>query len=526
METQTVMQQSEQGTPLQSLLATAVAERPNELAIRSQERSVTYAQLDRLVGQVAAGMLALEVETGDRVAWLLPNSLEAVLVTLACYRIGAVAVPLNYRYVSDDVLEICERVDSSLIVFQGDRLHLVKSLLAARPSMPAIAVGLDSFEAPKGVKTFESLLAAGEMTTAATVAETDPALILFTSGSTGHPKGVTHSHASAFLSIDTSRKVFDFTANDVVLVGKPISHAGGLQTQLFPALTVGARVILDMRPEPADAVRTIVTEGVTEYGLLASDLLDFIEYLEANPTELPTLTNCIGSGDAVPADLHHRFRDLFGWEVMEGAGMTEIAGYYAMNPRFGQRKWGSLGLPTPGTEIRVVRADGEDCDVGETGEILLRTPAPILGYWNDETATAELFRGGWLHTGDLGRLDDDGYVWFVGRKKLIIVRRGSNIAPPEVENVLDEYPLVHATVVVGLKDPRDGQVPVACVALLHEQDETTEVQLRAYASEHLAQYKNPVHYLYVDELPRTSTGKYDRHAVQEIVAERFAGVTN
>jgi len=479
-----------------------------------------YSELDLQVRQVAASLQRLGIAHGDCVAWFLPNCPEAVVTSLACYQIGAIAVPLNYRYVPEEVLDVVSRVAAKAIVFHADQTTVVDSLLDTRSALIAVSVGVAQGSAGNA-QPFASLLSSDDAQTAVAVEPGDPALILFTSGSTGHPKGVVHSHDGLFAGIDISRQVFGFTDEDVVLVGKPISHAGGLQTQLMPALMVGARVALATRPTPAEAVSTIVSESVTEYGLLASDLLDFVEYLEANPTQLPSLTNCIGSGDAVPADLHHRFRELFGWEVMEGAGTTEIGGYYAANPRFGKRKWGSLGVPA--TELKIATANGQDCPTGETGEIVLRSPSATIGYWHDEQATAELFRGEWLHTGDLGHFDDDGYVWFVGRKKLMIVRRGSNIAPAEVESIVDQHPSVHASVVVGFPDPADGQIPVACVALREQQTDSTEQSIRDFVAKHLAQYKNPVHYTFLDELPRTGTGKFDRHQLQEVVNERFGG---
>ncbi|QDT95867.1 class I adenylate-forming enzyme family protein [Gimesia aquarii] len=507
-------------THLQALLKNSVRQCPTKTAIQFEGECVSYTDLEHQVRKVAGGLQKLGIHQGDRVAWFLPNCLEAVLTTLACYQIGAVAVPLNYRYVAEEVIDVVQRVDARMILFHVDKMQIVQPLLPARAGMTAVSVG-SSQSTPDDVHPFSVLLETDALVSGINVEPATPAFILFTSGSTGHPKGVIHSHAGAFAGIETSRQVFEFTNEDVVLVGKPISHAGGLQTQLMPALSVGARVVLSMRPTPASAVSMIQAESVTEYGMLASDLLDFVEYLEQNPTELPTLKNSIGSGDAVPTDLHHRFRDLLGWEVMEGAGMTEIGGYYAANPRFGTRKWGSLGLPTPDTELRIVTAEGDDCPSGETGEIVLRTPSATIGYWNDEQATTDLFRGEWLHTGDLGHFDDDGYVWFIGRKKLMIVRRGSNIAPAEVESIIDEHPLVHAAVVVGLRDPRDGEVPVACVALIGKQDDSSEKTIRAYIADQLAEYKNPVHYLFFDELPRTGTGKFDRHQLQELVAEKF-----
>ena len=231
------------------------------------------------------------------------------------------------------------------------------------------------------------------------------------------------------------------------------------------------------------------------------------------------MRNSIGSGDSVPMELHRRFRDLFGWEVLEGCGMTEVGCYYAMNPRYGRRKWGSLGLPTPYTELRVVGDDGRDVATGAVGEIVVRTPSATIGYWRDPVASADLFPEGWLRTGDLGRLDEDGYLWFIGRRKLMIVRRGSNIAPAEVENALDEHPQVHASVVVGVPDPHDGSVPVAWIMPMRDAEAPDEETLRAFVSTRLAPYQSPVFYLFASDLPRNSTGKFDRRLLQDRAVE-------
>ncbi|MBA2113712.1 class I adenylate-forming enzyme family protein [Bremerella alba] len=501
---------------LQQLLSTALHNSPGKKALRSGERVFTYEKLDHEIRMVAAGLCELGIVQGDRVAWLLPNGHEAVLMTLACYRVGAIAVPLNYRYVTEDIADVVARTEASLLVYAAERTDVVRPVVQSQRIASVVASG----PAEEG-RLFASLLSAGSLDEEASVAAEDPALILFTSGSTGHPKGVVHSHEGAFSAIDQSRRLFDFTPADIVLVGKSISHAGGLQTQMLPALLAGGEVILESKPTPAQAVEMIAQHGVTEYGMLASDLLDFIEYLEENRTALPTLNNAIGSGDSVPADLHHRFCDLLDWEVMEGAGMTEVGSYYSANPRYGNRKWGSLGVPTPGTQLRIVGDDGADCEVGQHGEIVVRMNSATIGYWNDPDATQELFRDGWLHTGDLAYEDADGYVWFVGRKKLMIVRRGSNIAPAEVENVLDEHPAVHASIVVGVSDVHDGQVPVACVALLNDHEDSTEQAIGQFVRQHLAAYKNPVHYLFFKQLPRTGTGKFNRHQLQELAERQF-----
>lgn len=507
-------------TRLQNLLAAALEIDPERAAIRIGVTATSYAELDRQVRAVAAGLRAHGVQAGDRVAWFLSNCLEAVTTTLACYQLGAIVVPLNNRYVAQEAKEVLERVSARLLVFASDRRDVIQPLLELNVVESAFQVGAANDDS---ASCFDALLGYEPLDERAAVDADDPALILFTSGSTGRPKGVVHSHQGAYSGIDISRRIFNFQAEDIVLVGKPITHAGGLQTQLMPTLLAGGHVVLAMKPEPAVAASLIDAHDVSQYGLLASDLLDFVEFLEeSHATRLPTLKNSIGSGDSVPVDLHHRFRDLLGWEVMEGAGMTEIGGYYAANPRYGKRKWGSLGVPTPDTELRIVDEAGSECEPGVIGEIAIRSPSATIGYWQDPPASAELFRDGWLHTGDLAHRDEQGYVWFVGRKKLMIVRRGSNIAPAEVEDVLDEHPQVHASVVVGIHDRRDGQVPVACVARLHGTEPVTEDELRKFVAEHLAAYKNPTRYFFFDELPRNSTGKFDRHHLQEAVERVIA----
>ena len=173
-------------------------------------------------------------------------------------------------------------------------------------------------------------------------------------------------------------------------------------------------------------------------------------------------------------------------------------------------------------QIRLVNERGEQVLQGETGEIEVKMPSATIGYWHDPDSSQQLFHNGWLRTGDLSYCDEQGYLWFVGRKKLMIVRRGSNIAPAEVENIIDEHPRVHASVVVGIADPRDGQVPVACVAPLHDVSPPTPEALNAFVSARLADYKTPVQYLFFSELPRNATGKFDRHHLEELALARLA----
>ena len=301
---------------LQALLDHALVTDPEKVAIRFGLRNISYRELDRQAGRIATGLRNSGVAIEDRVALLLPNCPEAVAAMFACYKIGAVAVPLNYRYLAPEARYVIEKTNASVLIFHEDRIEL--AVLLQDRIDPSRTFVVSPTAASTQYASIDLLLSHEPLAEHVGVPADHPALILYTSGSTGRPRGVVHSHTGAFCAIDSSRRIFNFNAQDIVLVGKSISHAGGLQTQLMPTLLAGAEVVLAMTPSPPEAVALIAQHAITQYAMLASDLLDFIEHLEQNPTDLPTLRNSIGSGDSVPTELHHRFRDVFGWEVMEG----------------------------------------------------------------------------------------------------------------------------------------------------------------------------------------------------------------
>ncbi len=484
-------------TGLQRLLDDALNLNPTHPALLAPGPPLNYSELHAAVAAVAAGLWAHGIRPGERVGWRLPNGPEAVLLSLACTRIGAISVPLNERLAAAEVQSMLASIEPRVVVLPADEVR-------------------DADIPGHAVLPWPALLGMSPIEPVENLPEDHPALILFTSGSTGRPKGVVHTHRGCLAAIDSCRLALDLEPGDVVLVGKPLCHAGGLQTQLLPSLRAGAGVVLAMRPSPAASVALIHQYGITEFGLLASDLLDLVDHLEAHGVALPTLRTVIGSGDTVPLELQERFRRLFGWTVLEGCGMTEVGGYYAMQPIHGERKPGSLGLPTPGTELRLLPPSGTmEVEQGEVGEIAVRTASATVGYWKNPEATRSLFRDGWLMSGDLARRDAEGTLWFCGRRKLVIVRRGSNIAPAEIEEALDAHPAVHASVVVGVPHPRDGEVPVAWIQAQPGVALPDEEGLRGYLAERLAAYKLPVRYLPITELPRNSTGKFDRVQLRE-----------
>jgi acyl-CoA synthetase (AMP-forming)/AMP-acid ligase II len=219
-------------------------------------------------------------------------------------------------------------------------------------------------------------------------------------------------------------------------------------------------------------------------------------------------------------DVHRRFADLMGFEVTEQIGMTECS-HYASNPPFGEKRLGSVGRPVTGHEVRIVDHRGKDAPVGKTGEIVVRAEAMFDRYWDNAEATAEALRDGWLYTGDLGRFDADGWLWFMGRQKEIIIRAGSNVVPEEVEEVLYQHPAVALACVVGAADPHLGQRVEAYVER-EPGASVTETELRRFASDRIAAYKVPERIVFLDAMPRTPTGKLDRHRLEQQIAADLA----
>jgi len=487
---------------------------PEKIAIRADSGDITYANLLSLVGRVASALKASGIDRMDRVGWLLPNRLEAVACTCACYYLGAVSVPINVRYASEEVAYMVSKVQAKLLFVEASKLDVLQILPA---QMQIVSVGLKT---AVHHRSWEEFLRASGPASLQPVDSRHPALILFTSGSTGRPKGVLHSHASCWAAINTSAEMIQLDEDEVVLVGKAITHAGGLQTQLLPTLQVGGTVVLAMVPPPARAVELIQRFDATVYAMLASSLLDFVGHLETTRQNLPSLKKVIGSGDSVPLQVQTRFRNLFGFPVLEGCGITEIGGYFAMQP-IGKERLGSIGLATNGTEVRFVDEEGHDVPLNSPGEVLLKTPSAAIGYWDDPAASSSLFEEGWLRTGDIAREDEDGYLWFVGRRKLIIVRRGSNIAPAAVERVLATHPEVHSSVVVGVPDELDGQVPVAWLVPKTASCPPTVTSLKEHMSERLAAFEVPVNYWLLEDMPLNSVGKFDRAKLQQAAKEKY-----
>jgi long-chain acyl-CoA synthetase len=343
----------------------------------------------------------------------------------------------------------------------------------------------------------------------------DTAVILYTSGTTGSPKGAELTHGG--LNRNASA-VVDLLAlgedGEVILGALPLFHSFGQTSCLNASVSAGACLTLLPRFDPGNALKIIERDRVTVFQGVPTMYSALLHHADCGRYDVSSLKFCVSGGAALPVEVLRQFEETFGCTVLEGYGLSETSPVASFNHRGRPRKAGSVGTPIAGVEMKVVDDHGRDLSVGEVGEIVIRGHNVMKGYWNNPQATADAIDGdGWFRTGDMARMDEDGYFFIVDRKKDVIIRGGYNVYPREIEDVLYEHPAVREAAVIGVPHDELGEEVAAVVALKPGSSVAPE-ELRTYVKERVAAYKYPRHVWYVDELPKGSTGKILKRAIE------------
>jgi long-chain acyl-CoA synthetase len=497
---------------LSKLLQKGVNDRPHEAALVSMEGVWSWSKLEEGTNRLAAQYLALGLQPGDRVASLMPNRTALIAHYLACFKAGLVVTPLNYRYTPPEINHALDVSAARIILAHAERAADIAASKASALPLGVISYGAEDAEGP----SFEALVKADVPAVALPEPAADaPAAIFFTSGSTGPAKGVTHSHQSLGWMFASAALAFELTPHDVLLPGSSCSHIGGFCFS-FAALSSGARVVVARGFDHNEIGPLLRTTRPSLLSMLPTALLHLLREHDMTGDDFDSLRLCRSAGDKVPAELEKEFIALTGRTVSEGYGMTEI-GLAALNPPMGVDKLGSIGLPGPGFTFSVRDDHGGELPAGQEGRLWVRSPTQSPGYWNDPTASAEVVRDGWFDTGDVMKVDDDGYLWFCGRQKQIIVHDGSNIAPQEVEDALLDHPSVESAGVVGVHDLMHGENVRAYVELKPNAKRPTAGDLIEFARQHVG-YKAPDEIVILDAMPLNPTGKVDRTALKKLAA--------
>jgi fatty-acyl-CoA synthase len=493
---------------------------PGTVAVVFEGSSRTYAELNSRVNRLAGALEARGVGRGDKVALLMYNRLEVVESFLACHKLGAVAVPVNFRLVpreldyllrdSDAVGILTDTALLDLAIRASSDIDSVRFVLAAGVDDPQL-----SYE--------RALAAAPDEEPAVIVEDSDLAFLMYTSGTTGRPKGAMLTHRN--LVVNTLNWIVDLgvRADDVWLSGLPLFHIGGVNGVL-PFLYLGSTCVITPSTgfDAAASLRLLAEHRVSVCYFVPTQWQQICALPEVADIDRSRLRLGLWGASQAPVELLERMAETFPEVGLVNAfGQTEMSSNTCfLKPADAQRKRGSVGVPVVNVEVRIV--DGEDRDVpaGAVGELVYRGPTVMAGYYGNGDATAEAFRNGWLHSGDLGRQDEDGYIWVVDRKKDMIISGGENIYPAEVERALGEHPAVADVAVFGVPHPKWVETPVAVLVPAGEERPSQEELLR-FVADRLASYKKPAAVVWVDELPRNASGKVLKRTLREEFAELF-----
>ncbi len=492
------------------MLRESALARPDRVALILDDFKLTYDHLDALSNQVAGGLRASGVAPGDRVALMMPNVPQFVIAYYGILKAGAVVVPMNVLLKAPEVAYYLS--DSSarcILVWEGFAAEAVKGA-AEVGGVPAYVVQQPGGPPPPaGARAFSELLRGSPHFDMAATSPEDTAVILYTSGTTGHPKGAELTHLNLFMCCEVgANRLIEIRPDDVSMAVLPLFHSFGQSNVLNTAIYAGITVTLVARFDPAKVLEVIQRDRVTIFCGVPTMYFALANHPGAEEHRARTLRLCISGGASMPGEVMKAFEDRFKTTILEGYGLSETSPSACFNLSREQRKVLSIGRPIWGVEMRVVDEQDRELPRGRehVGEIVIRGHNVMKGYFNRPEATAEVMRGGWFHTGDMAYVDGDGFFFIVDRKKELIIRGGFNVYPREVEEVLYAHPAVAQAAVIGVPDERLGEEVRAVVQLRAGQVATGE-ELIEFCRERVAAYKYPRTVVFVDQLPMGPTGK-------------------
>jgi long-chain acyl-CoA synthetase len=487
-------------------IATETAERsPEAIAYKLDDTEVSWQAVDEGSARVAGLLKQKGFEPGDRVGVMLPNVPYFPIAYYGILRAGGTVVPMNVLLKGREVKFYLEDPGAKLVFAWHD--------FAEAAEKGAEEAGAEVILVKPG--EFEQLL--GEAEPERDVVDRDPsdtAVILYTSGTTGQPKGAELTHDNMLKNAQGSRDLFDTSEDDVVLGALPLFHSFGQTCTMNACAVAGATLTFIPRFDPAKALEIIERDKVTMFSGVPTMYNAMLHEDSREERDTSTLKTCTSGGSAMPGELLRGFEKAFGCMVLEGYGLSETSPVASFNHPDRERKVGSIGTPIEGVEMKLVDDDGNEVEQGEVGEIAIKGHNVMKGYWNKDDATKEVLDDdGWFRTGDMAKVDEDGYFFIVDRKKELIIRGGYNVYPREIEEVLYEHEGVLEAAVIGVPDESMGEEVGAAVVLKQGQDVSAD-DLKGFVKEQVAGYKYPRKIWFVDELPKGPTGKILKREIE------------
>jgi len=505
---------------LREMLENRVADNTDKIFLFSEAdgRSWTYAKFDEAVNRAANLLLANGIKKSDVVSLLLPNSAEYIIAYFACFKIGALANPINSLLKQEEISFVIGNSEARLLLFNSQFQTTIEKI-----KLP-------------GTITFDDEAAAtgnfSEKLKNTRVESNDEAVIIYTSGTTGKPKGCLLTHSNIIANARQITEWLGFDKNDRLLTIMPLFHMNAVSVTTMSALYAAASTVVSPKFSASKFWQIVADYKITSFGSVAT-MLSMLLQKESevrdqrsrlNPKskiqnpKSETLRFAMCGSAPVPAEVLRRFEETFGCLVIEGYGLSESTCRSTFNPPNETRRAGSCGKPI-GNEMKIF--DENDCEaaVGELGEIVLRGENIFKGYFKNEAATVEAFANGWFHTGDIGYEDADGFFYVADRKSDMIIRAGENIYPREIDELLYTHPAVESAAVIGIPDELYGEA-VAAFVVLKKDEKASEEELINFCKNHLADFKCPKRVYLIDDIPKGATGKLLKRELTRLYAEK------
>ena len=492
---------------------------PDKIALIFEGRDYTYQQLEQLVNCTANSLQTLGIKQGDRVGLFLPNIPEFIISYLGILKLGAIAVSLNVMLKSAEVRYILNDCTAKIVVttaqlakeVQRDDLPFLEQLV--------IAEG----QSEEGIN-FTSLLAnTSPVFSAVELEAKTPAAIVYTSGTTGFPKGATLSHSNIISNIYSQNRCCGMKPHDRMLLYLPLFHCFGQNAILNSALNICATIILQRRFKLEQVINTITAKKITMFFGVPTVYIKLLN-ADISAQDLNSVTYYFSAAAPMPEEISRRWQQRYGLVIHEGYGLTETSPCACYNNDLKYQQ-GSIGTPIENVEVKIVNSQGQSLPPGELGEIAIKGPNVMLGYWNRPEDTASVIKNGWFHTGDIGCMDAEGYFYIVDRLKDMVNVSGFNVYPTEVENVIYQHRAVAEVAVYGICDPVKGEIVRANIVLKAGQTLTAE-QIREFCSQRMAAYKMPQAFQFVSSIPKNPAGKILKRSLQESAMSALTPITS
>ena len=476
---------------------------PDKVAMEFEEQRITFKEIDTTGNKVANALHSLGIAKGDRVAQFMPNSLEIVYSLVGNFKNGSIVVPMNINFKEQEINHILSDSGAKAVITDMERLPIVKKVLPKLPELKQIIL-VDGKE-NRTYNFHELMKNAPEKEPNTAIKDDDYAIIFYTSGTTGKPKGAALIQTNITSNIKALQQAWKWTEEDIFLLTLPLYHIHGIGVALCGSLYIGNFTILKKKFVAEEVLETMQKRKITMFMGVPTMYFKLLETEGLEKYDVSSMRLFVSGSAPLSRDMFHKFKKAFGHEILERAGMSESMMNFS-NPYESERIPGSVGPCLPGVKVRITDKNFNDVPVSTEGEILIKGPNVFSGYWDKPSYNKHIFKDGWFITGDVGKIDEKNYVYIIGRSKDVIISGGINIYPREIEDVIESMPQVKECAVVGIPDKEFGE-SVKAYVVLNPGEKVAEDDVINFCKEKLASFKKPKFVEFLDALPRNTMGK-------------------